>query len=203
FVRAIVSAQFVAFAAGCGGDVSPPKPDTPPTTHQIFSHKAETPGFPNGWGDTTTNQGMPGDADHTTRHHTKTPARAYWSPGVEAAENWFDLEKDAAGNWYSTGGVDSMPYGCGWCDSPFVNMRYRVYTKEGYARPYLILPAKADFSYETVLDDTIPWGQGVLKTFPNTPWKTSSYMEYVSTPVFSGPAYVSDQWEGQCVHEKW
>jgi hypothetical protein len=173
------------------------------TADQIFSNKAETWLFKNGWGDTTTIEVIPVDANHTTWHYTKTAARAYWLPSVEQAENWFDLERDSTGAWYSTGGVDSMPVGCNWCDSPFVNMRYPVVTKDGYPRPYLILPAKADYSYDTVLDDTIPWGQGVLKTFPNTTWKTSSYMEYVSTPVFKGFAYVSDQWEGTCVHEKW
>ena len=185
--------------SGCGG-----RPAAPHilTAADIFSNKAETWTFQNGWGDITTIEVSPVDANHSIWHYTKTAARAYWQPGVEQAEDWFDLERDAQGNWYSTGGVENMPLGA-FGSAPVLNLRYSVTTKPGQQRPYLILPSVADFSYQTLFDDTVPGNDGTLVTLPNLTWKTSSYMAFVQTPAYTGMAYVSDQWEGSCVHEIW
>lgn len=188
-----------AILSGCGG-----RPVAPHvlTAADIFSNKAETWTFQNSYGDITTIEVTPVDANHSTWHYTKTTDRAYWQAGVPQAEVWFDLERDSSGNWYSTGGVVNEPLGA-FGSAPVVDMRYAVSTKAGQQRPYLILPHSADFAYQTLFDDTVPGENGALVTFPDMQWKTSSYMEFVSTPVYTGMAYVSDQWEGACVHEKW
>lgn len=191
----------ITIISGCAGRPNPPML----TADQIFSNKAETWTFQNGYGDITTVEVIPVDANHTTWHYGKTVTRAYWAPGVPQAEIWFDLERDAEGNWFSTGGVMNMPQGGPNPNfpDPVIMTRYPVPQDAGQPRPYLILPARTGFAYQAVFADTLPIGTNKLIAVPGTVWKTSSYVEFVDTPVYSGLAYVSDQWEGQCVHEKW
>jgi hypothetical protein len=189
---------FLFALIGCGGKIqklaTSPTP-TPLTAAQVFSNTAETWNFKNSSGDTTTIEVIRVDENHSTWHYTKSAGRAYWAPPTPNAEIWFDLERDFLGDWYSTGGLVNEP--------GIPMQRYAVTTKAGQPRPYLILPSLADFSYTAIFDDVIPSGDGQVFVAPNTPWKTSSYMEFVTTPVFTGMAYVSDQFEGPCIHEKW
>lgn len=146
---------------------------------------------------------QPVDANHTVWHYTKDQPCAYWLPDTEQAELWFDLELDASGNWYSTGGIINAPFGnAGNGDLPVLDVTYPVNAKTGQARPYLILPSSTGFSYQTLFDDQYPVGGTALKTAFNALWKTSSYTEFVSTPLFTGYAYVSDQTESS-INEKW
>lgn len=191
---------------GCGGVVAT-KPVSNPisqqavviTSAQIFDNVAGTWTFQNGYGDLTWIEKIPVDSLHTIWHYSKNAARAYWAPTAEQAELWFDLEDDGNGNWYSTGGIFLAPVGA----NPILNVAYTVVTKAGHQRPYLIMPAKTGFSYSTLFDDTYPVGGTQLNTDVNSHWGTASYTEQVTTPLFTGLAYVSDQTEGQCIHEKW
>jgi hypothetical protein len=209
-------ALFMSFTLGCGGQsrrlpidgTGDPAPTPTPaviTAAQVFSNTAQTLVFQNGYGDITTVEIIPVDANHSTWHYTKTETRAYWAPGVAQAELFFDLERDATSAWYSTGGIMNEPLGGPnpQFPNPVIMQRYPVPQTAGQARPYLILPSATGFSYETTFTDTIPIGNGEFVTFPGTHWKASSYMEFVTTPMFTGMAYVSDQWEGPCIHEKW
>lgn len=170
---------------------------------QVFSNVAETWTFQNGFGDLSWVDVQPVDATHSIWHYHKNATEAYWGCGTPQAELWFYLEKDAAGNWYSTGGIINAPVGDGQGSTPVLNVAYPVNTKPGNARPYLIMPAKTGFSYSTLFDDTYPIGGTALKTDVNTVWATASYTEQLSIPFFTGLAYVSDQWEGPCIREKW
>lgn len=169
------------------------------TSDQIFKNIAETWTFQNGFGDLSWVDVNPVDANHSIWHYHKNATEAYWDGGTPQAELWFYLEKDAAGNWYSTGGIMNAPEG----DNPVLMVTYPVNTKPGNARPYLILPAATGFSYSTLFDDIYPIGGTTLKTDVNTVWATASYTEQVSIPFFTGLAYVSDQTEGTCIREKW
>jgi len=90
--------------------------------------------------------------------------------------------------------------------------------------PYLIIPRSASAG-SIVSDDTsyisfIVFGSMTWESIESSveptsiSWRTDSSIELVSTPVYSGPALVSEQWEsfsgpcfpsGQrgCAHEKW
>lgn len=188
-----------ALLTGCAGFSVPccttSATTEPLTADAIFDNQSGTWTFKNNSGDTTTVEVIRVDETHTTWHYTKSSARAYWAPPTPNAELWFDLERDETGAWYSTGGVVNEP--------GIVMTRYVVTQKAGQPRPYLILPARADFSYTAIFDDQLPSGTDAYIIAKDTEWKTSGYMEDVVTPVYSGPAYVSDQFEGPCIHEKW
>jgi hypothetical protein len=53
--------------------------------------------------------------------------------------------------------------------------------------------------YDELTYDSVITGPAIAEVF----WSTDSYIEQVTTPVYSGPALVSDQREGTCGHEKW
>lgn len=208
----------ITLISGCGGPSFAPAPSPTPqratpqsfTADQVFPNRTETQHFisqctdesgklvqANTWIDVTAI-----DATHSEWHYTKDQTCAYWQPGVPQAEDWFDLEKDDSGNWYSTGGIENMPQGL-YGSAPIIMFHYSVTTKPGYARPYGIVSARCDFSLSTLFDDVVPGDDGQAETIYNQPWKTSNYVENVTTPIYSGPACVSDQWEGTTVHEKW
>lgn len=194
---------FSMLLVGCGGIVAPkPLPQNIPVkmaSADIFSNHAETWTFQNAYGDLTFIDINPTDATHSVWHYSKNAARAYWAPGADSAEVWFDIENDGLGNWYSTGGIFLAPVG----PDPILNVPYSVVTKAPNARPYLIMSAQTGFNYTTIFDDTYPVGGTTLHTDMNSRWATSTYTAQVSTPVYTGLAYVSDQWEGPCLHETW
>lgn len=198
---------FSLLLAGCGGIVAPRPFSTTPeviTSAQVFKNVAETWTFQNPRGELTWVDIIPVDENHTTWHYRKNATDAYWAPTTPAAEIWFDLEKDSTGAWYSTGGVVNEPLGCSVCVGPTIMSRYPVATKPGQNRPYLILPADSTQPVSTaIFDDVFPIGNGLFNTAVNEQWQTFSGTEFVSTPVFTGLAYVSDQWEGPCIHERW
>jgi lysophospholipase L1-like esterase len=173
------------------------------TSDQVFLNVAETWTFQNGFGDLSWVDVNPVDATHSIWHYHKNATEAYWGGGTPQAELWFYLEKDAAGNWYSTGGIINAPVGNGQGSAPALDVAYPVNTKPPNARPYLIIPAATGFTYTTLFDDTYPIGGTTLKTDINALWSTSSYTEEVTTPVYTGLAFISDQSEETCIREKW
>lgn len=153
----------------------------------VFSNRAETWTFQNGWGDLTWIDIRPDGEGKAVWHYRKNAARAYWTPGAGGAELWFKLERDASGRWYSTGGRISFPEGAPW-DRPAPVPRefdYAVEGDPGMPRPYLIL-AESGFEVNT----TFPDDPG-----PHTRWRTRMYSE--------AGMLVSEQWEGEFVHERW
>lgn len=209
-MKALILA-FSLLLVGCGGIVAPkpvnPNPQNKPiaiTSSAVFKNVAETWTFQNARGQFTWVDIIPVDDNHTTWHYRKVETGAYWAPTTPQAEIWFDLEKDSTGAWYSTGGVVNEPLGFQGSLGPIDMQRYPVVTKAGQNRPYLILPSDSSFpGYTAIFDDEFPIADGVLNIAMDVHWQTFSGVEFVSTPVYTGMAYVSDQWEGVCIHEKW
>lgn len=179
---------------GCGGAMPPitsqlqhatPTP-TPITAAQVFSNHAETWEFKNGHGDLTWIDVAPQPDGSTVWHYTKNADRAYWMEGGQSAEIYFFLDVDATGAWYSTGGHIIAPFGFPW-DATHTpqDFTYAAVGIPGHPRPYLIIGDSG-----TNVDTVFP-GDGLAQTR----WKTSTYTE--------NGMLVSEQWEGQCIHEKW
>jgi len=126
--------------------------------------------------------------------YTKDVDCGYWALGVKDAQLYdFALEQDADGGWYNTGGHIVMPFGCPWCDGPTDSFYTVAPAADGGPRGYQIIPPKGDDQHKEI-----------LKTeYGTTPWETDAYVETVDTPVYSGPALISEQTEGVCAHEKW
>lgn len=209
-MKALILVFVLAFV-GCGGIVAPkpvnPNPQNKPiviTSAEVNKNIAETWTFENARGELTWVDIIPVDENHTTWHYRKIATGAYWAPTTPQAELWFDMEKDSTGAWYSTGGVVNEPIGCSVCVGPIIMQRYPVATKAGQNRPYLIIPADSAQPVSTaIFDDMFPIGNGLLNTAVNEQWQTFTGTEFVSTPVYTGMALISDQWEGVCIHEKW
>lgn len=172
---------------------------SPLTSAQVFSNIPQTWTFESQCQNTLSNGSLgpmvtahswidsnPTDSTHAVWHYSKDQPCAYWNPGVEQAELWFNVEEDASGFWYSTGGIMNAPFG----NDPVLMLPYPVSTKAGQSRPYMVLPAITGFSYQTLFDDVFPVGGTVLKTDVNAFWSTSSVLQNVSTPFYSGPAMV-------------
>lgn len=196
-------AAVLMLVSACGGQIPrlPHDGSTDPaspsiiTSDQVFSNVAQTWTFKDGFGCELTIEIMPVDANHSVWHYKKICDSSYWAIGVRSAELRFNLERDTAGNWYSTGGTVNFPFGCPWCAGPVLNTAYPVNTLPGQQRPYLILAASTGFSYSTIFDDVTPIATGVLYTQPNAIWS-------LSASNVNGE-YISDQREGSCVHERW
>jgi hypothetical protein len=199
-VIATVFGYLLTFTAGCGGRVS-----TSPITllgPQVFNMDmvGQTWTFVNGYGDTTRIDIQPGEIPNSVVwHYTKDNARAYWTPSAEGAELWFELDLDPNNGWYNTTAHIIFRGACRfeWCTGPR-DFTYTNATTPGKPRPYLIVPPKGTTD-GTITLNTIFLDFGK----PNTRWRTDAYLENVATPVYSGPALVSEQWEGPCLHEKW
>ncbi|HEY2234166.1 MAG TPA: hypothetical protein VGK01_11900 [Candidatus Angelobacter sp.] len=191
-----VTLLLAILAVGCGGgSMSKPAPVVVPviTASQVFSNSAETWTFKNGYGDLTTIEVQPQPDGSTVWHYTKNADRAYWQPGIQS-ELYFRMELDG-GQWYSPDFRVIFPSGCpySWCGTGPVDVTIINTTTPGMPRPYLII-GNSGTTLNTSFTD---FGT------PNTRWETKAYTEQVDTPVFSGFALVSEQWEGPCTHEKW
>lgn len=206
----LLFASLLSSCTGCGGFSAQSI-----KAADVFSNKAETWTFKNGYGDLTWIDVLPVDESHTVWHYTKETkeqialrlfglafnalatnqqdavnaiwGRAYWNPTIKDAGLYFDLERTADGSWYSTGGRIIMPQGCPW------------------AVPWCAGPV--DVTYTVPSDPGMPRpyliladsGVTDLTTYPNpdpgTLWQTLMYME--------DGMLLSDQREGPCLHEKW
>lgn len=159
--------------------------------------------------------------------YDKSACLAYWAPGICSAHLDFPLVKQPDGSYVSVASLMTFPYGCSWCVG-WTLATMDVQAAPGEPTPYLIIPAVVTFGRIDVVDtDYIGYWKTGTTTFesivglvpPSAPthWRTMSYVEYVTTPQFSGYAMVSEQWEGPCfdstgavyspqsgcTHEKW
>lgn len=145
-------------------------------------------------------------------HYTKTACGAYWAIGTCDAEVWFVLSPVSDGSWIAAASLISFPTDVpAWAGHHQTTQNYVA--PKGSPTPYLIVPAgavagKADSrvtsylrydGYDELTYNSVISGPPVAQVF----WRTDSYIEQVTTPVYSGPALVSEQWEGTCGHEKW
>ena len=157
-------------------------------------------------------------------HMTKTAKCSYWMLCVPQAEIWFLLHQNADGSWRSTASIINLPHGCPWCGvngepttDPVLLTSDVIDNQPGMAVTYMIAPPTTKpgdhFIFEgrsgatgnvgeLTFDNRIPPGNLVG---PNDGeyFRTDFYIENVITPAYTGPAIVSDQFEGDCGHEKW
>lgn len=173
---------------GCGGGSMTTAPATTQvaiTSAQVFSNKAETWEFKNGYGELTWVDVSPQSDGSTIWHYHKNADRAYWMPDGKSAELYFFLAQDSSGAWYSTGGHIIARSGYPW-DATHApqDFTYATVGIDGHPRPYLIL-ADSGTTDDTVFPDITA----------ETRWKTMMYVEH--------GMLVSEQWEGPCIHEKW
>lgn len=200
-----------------------PAPVTAPVTitaAQVFSASiGQVWTFRNGYGDLTTitieapPSGNYLPAGSVVFHYRKNACRAYPAAGVCGAEYLFALSPEADGSWRSifTGFIfpDTPP---AWANGS------HLWTADfqqvpGMPLPYTIIPATATTGItNSVPTDYDRWDDAGVVNFDSiisgpaaarVRWQTDSYIENVSTLVYSGPGLVSDQFESACIHEKW
>lgn len=212
----------ITIISGCGG-ASPnmtPKTAAPQsiTAAQVFdaSMIGQTWTLQNGFGDITTitievpPAGNYLPANSVIFHYRKSSCNAYPAVGVCGAEYLFALSPEPDGSWRSLLTAFIFP------DAPpaWANGSH-LWTSDfqqvnGMPAPYTIVPANTDASKIPTSYDR--WDDPGTDTFDSiisgpaverVRWETDSYEENVSTPLYTGPALVSEQFESTCIHEKW
>lgn len=222
------------FLAACAVETTAPRRAATITASEAFSpREGEQWVFVNSYGDTTTitNEAVPtGTACRGGRnivwHYRKTNARAYWNPGVDGAEIRFVLHQNADSSWRSTASAISFPHSCPWCNGT-KSFTWDILDNPAAEPPgYQIVPPtlhRGDtITFDTKVDAVggpdlftlncvVPDGQLTALEGHGEQWKTMFYIEDVSTPIYSGAASVSEQWENcneahddrGCGHQKW
>jgi hypothetical protein len=152
-------------------------------------------------------------AGSVVMHITKTACEAYWAIGTCDAETWFVLSPVSDGSWIAPAALINFPTDIpAWIGGHHQTTQDYV-TPKGSPTPYLVVPAgavagKTDSrvtsylrydGYDELTYDSVISGPAIAQVF----WSTDSYIEQVTTPVYSGAALVSDVREGSCGHEKW
>jgi hypothetical protein len=223
----------LALLCGCGNNSlrqtgTQPPPAITLSAAQVFSPTVgQVWTFQNGYGDTTTIaiQAAPDPAacisgKNIVWHYSKSAARAYWQLGVADAELDFVLHQEADGSWRSVASLISFPHSCPYCVGGWTSGTLDPLPMPGQPLPYLIVPGSATQGHTDSLQTqyAASWDltQQTLACLPDpgpgsaVPWRTDAYVENVSTPAYTGPAMVSEQWEGPCFpaqagcnHEKW
>lgn len=236
-MKSTLFALLVVFV-GCGGKTSPIAHLAPTTltAAQVFTTSmiGQTWTFQNGYGDTSIVSVEPAPPNAAGfsgnnavfHYHDKSAARAYWNPGTPNAELWFVLHEQPDGSWNSTASLINFPQSCAFCSDPpnWKTLTSDIRQVPGQPMPYGIIPASAtsgvtdtvDTSYQshTLFNGPQPdFSDVTLTQSANAAisWRNNFYIENVSTPLYSGPAIVSEQWEGPCfptmqpgcAHEKW
>jgi hypothetical protein len=233
FTRLFTISVLLFVLVGCGGKATSTPASLPTiTAAQVFTSSmiGQTWTFQNGYGDLTTiavesapaiAAGLAGNK--VVFHYRKSNARSYWAPGIPDAELWFVLHQQPDGSWSSTASLINFPKSCSFCTDPpnWKTLTSDVHPVPGMPMPYGIIPASAsgtpfivDTAYQshTIFNDAEPDFDDISLTQPANapfPWRNSFYVESVTTPIFSGSAIVSEQWEGPCfpapgcAHEKW
>lgn len=149
-------------------------------------------------------------------HYTKDGCRPYWQPGVCRAQLWFVLRQQQ-GEWVSIASLIDFPEPPSYAD--FHRLTADVTAVPGMPTGYVIVPARGSQNPVSRVTAYLGYPAVEVLTFDSvlgptppspTPWRTDAYVENVTTPVYSGPALVSEQWEGPCfpaaagcAHEKW
>ena len=168
------------------------------------------------WNDQSNVSGRTGN--NVVFHYQKTDPCSYWALCIPDAELWFVLNQNQDGSWRSTASLIDFPQGCPWCSpGPAIFTSDVLDNQPGIGTPYQIIPptlhtgdmivdktrVNATFNPGLTFDNTIPAGAPLTGPADGEFFETDFYIEDVSTPVYSGPASVSDQFEGPCGHEKW
>lgn len=217
----------ILLISGCGGNMAAftvQQQDAPQVTIKaadVFTpHVGDVWTFRNNYGDTTkiTWEAVPASnylpAGSITSHYTKDACRAYWLENVCGAEILFVLSPQSDGSWISKMSLFNFPDQIPDWNPAGVRVSSSDYEAvPGMPTPYLIVPVSGQTGkVDSVVTAYRRWDE--MNTFDydsivsgspaaEVTWRTDSYVENVSTPVYSGPALVSEQWEGPCTHEKW
>ena len=151
-------------------------------------------------------------------HMTKTTAHTYWGLGIDQAEVWSVLHQNDDGSWRFISNLLNFPSGCPWCGNGPVAITSEVVDNQpSLPLPYLIAPPTTstgdNFINETRVTGLNTDGLNYTCNIPSdTPltglgdgeyFRTDFYLAEVTTPAYSGPAVVSDQYEADCGHERW
>lgn len=205
---------------------SPLTPATPPpltlTAAQVYTPSLGTQWtFQNGYGDLTfiTQQAAtPSDylpVGSLNWVFQKNFARAYWGAGISDALLHFVLVPQPDGSYISPASLFYFPTQIPAYANGNRMLTMNITQVPGSIVPYTIIPASAtagvSISGQTQYDKYIAFGTYTFNSIlglvasPNArvQWRTTSYIENVTTPIYSGPAIVSEQFEDQCIHEKW
>lgn len=149
-------------------------------------------------------------------HMTKTTPNTYWQFGADQAEIWFVLHQNDDNSWRSTASLINMPLGSPF-SGPLIFSSDVIDNQPGMPAPYMIAPPNTasgqHFTYETRSSATasvglsyvcnIPSGQALTGTTDGEYWRTDFYFGAATTPAYSGPVVISEQFEGICGHELW
>lgn len=157
--------------------------------------------------------------DNLVIYMTKGGTNCYWSFGSPNAEIWFLLHRNTDNSWRSTASIMNLPHGCLWCvptTAPFIMTSDILDNQPGMPLPYLIAPPTTSTGDHFINETRVNGTGNTFLTFDNMIpsgalsgpsdgeyWRTDFYISNVSTPAYSGPAIVSDQYEGVCGHERW
>lgn len=204
------------------------------TAHDVFIPASGLWVFHNGYGDQTNiTIWFPGPSDFLPTgtifwSYDKSACRAYWQPGVCGAHLDFALAPQLDGSFTSPASLITFPNSCPFCTGGWTQLTADLLPVGDGKIPFLIIPASATEGHISVVDTDyfgynragIITGNSIIPSppppVPMVHWRTSSYIEGVTTPSFSGKAMVSEQWEGPCfdasgnyapqpgcAHEKW
>jgi hypothetical protein len=153
-------------------------------------------------------------------HVTKNASITYWGDGIPGAEDreFYHIDDDGS----IRGIVDNwqMPQGCPWCQNgqtagaeewrpipglplPYVNVPAVIASGETLTMPtqYALYAGKQNTTACLAQTDPATYVRNVA-------WESIFSIVQVDTPVYSGPALATDQWEdhtatSQGVHETW
>ena len=221
-INAAVSIVFLAAASliGCGQSASQNTNSGQNITGtQVFTSSmvGQTWTFQNSYGDVTTIQVSAAPVTNyipagcVVWDFKKNNARAYWSPGNTTAENLQVLCPQKDGSWNSILNLSNFPDGQAPSTTPLIETQ-EVQPNEPGKLPYILIPASGSISVSTAYINYIDLTQLTFNSivdpahqspfFPVVPWTTNGMIAQVDTPIYKGPALVSDQHEG-VVNEKW
>lgn len=156
------------------------------------------------------------DGNNLVIHMTKTDKDTYWLLGADQAEILFLLHQNPDGSWRSTASLINEPLGSTF-NGPLVATYDVIDNQPGMPMPYMIAPPDTatgdNFINETratsIGGDSLTFSCEIPAGFPLTGpndggyFRTDFYLAQVRTPLYSGAAIVSDQYEGACGHERW
>jgi hypothetical protein len=151
-------------------------------------------------------------------HITKTNTNAYWNVGIPAADIHWILHRDLSGAWRASASLfrDQTP-----ADQGGVTINYQWLDENAY----LVVPSTVTEGDNLVRTGYAIWRmnkqeqtKACLLALPPVAvyrWTSKLSVQYVNTPVYSGPAVINEQFEGcsspeeempnlnKCAHEQW
>lgn len=224
FTRTFLLIVFVSsFSLGQTSPLTPTStlPQTITASQVYTASPGTTWTFQNGYGDMTwITQQSPTPSDYLPAGSInwvfqKSSCRAYWGEGICDSLIHFVLAQQPDGSWISPATLFYFP-----TQIPDYMNGHRMLTMNitqvpGQPVPYSIIPASGTAGFTLSVQTSYDrWEAFDSYTFSSilsvagsphdrVSWKTVSYLENVSTPLYTGVALVSEQFESQCIHEKW